>query len=471
MSRVSYVMLNPGSEKELTRAVRGCLAKLTAELAKAAGIERDGHPRDHARGQPGHAPPRCSGSTRPSSGARRSRSRRRGGPPARPRARAPGPPRRPRVRAAVHRRPRRRGHRGHDPLGGAAPRRGGQPDRRRRHERRDRARQPRRACSPRRARPGPAFEGAQITFGQRAAPGAIERVADRSRDARAALPRDRQRGMVGRAGVRGDTRHRHLRLGDHRGDRRALPRGRPHHGRHDRRSARRPHAAHRPRRPHASPTSCTTASSRSSSRRRTCGRSSSRKAALHAGCRLLLDRYGLERVDRIRLAGAFGSQIDPVHALVLGLVPDCDPAHVTPAGNAAGTGARIALLERAGAPRDRGRRPPGGEGRDRGRAALPGALRRRDGDPARRRSVRAAQRRRHPAAAPQGLAGRTGRAGQAPSSDGESGEEDRMSARAGRRGGGRAARQAARMQAVVDKVPFITRTLRRSRCSPRRAWR
>ena len=33
MSRVSYVMLNPGSEKELTRAVRGCLAKLTAELA------------------------------------------------------------------------------------------------------------------------------------------------------------------------------------------------------------------------------------------------------------------------------------------------------------------------------------------------------------------------------------------------------------------------------------------------------
>ena len=37
MSRVSYVMLNPGSEKELTRAVRGCLAKLTAELARAAG--------------------------------------------------------------------------------------------------------------------------------------------------------------------------------------------------------------------------------------------------------------------------------------------------------------------------------------------------------------------------------------------------------------------------------------------------
>jgi uncharacterized 2Fe-2S/4Fe-4S cluster protein (DUF4445 family) len=62
---------------------------------------------------------------------------------------------------------------------------------------------------------------------------------------------------------------------------------------------------------------------------------------------LLLDRYGLDRVDRVRLAGAFGAHIDPVHALVLGLVPDCDPAGVTSAGNAAGTGARIALLNGA----------------------------------------------------------------------------------------------------------------------------
>jgi uncharacterized 2Fe-2S/4Fe-4S cluster protein (DUF4445 family) len=71
------------------------------------------------------------------------------------------------------------------------------------------------------------------------------------------------------------------------------------------------------------------------------------KAALHAGCTLLLERYGIERVDRIRLAGAFGNHIDPVHALVLGLVPDCDPSGVTSAGNAAGTGARIALLDRS----------------------------------------------------------------------------------------------------------------------------
>jgi uncharacterized 2Fe-2S/4Fe-4S cluster protein (DUF4445 family) len=70
------------------------------------------------------------------------------------------------------------------------------------------------------------------------------------------------------------------------------------------------------------------------------------KAALWAGCRLLMDHLGVATVDRIRLAGAFGSHIDPMHALVLGLVPDCDPSGVTSAGNAAGTGARIALLSR-----------------------------------------------------------------------------------------------------------------------------
>jgi uncharacterized 2Fe-2S/4Fe-4S cluster protein (DUF4445 family) len=70
------------------------------------------------------------------------------------------------------------------------------------------------------------------------------------------------------------------------------------------------------------------------------------KAALHAGCRLLMDRLGVDAVDRVRLAGAFGAQIDPVHALVLGMVPDADPATVSSAGNAAGTGARIALLNR-----------------------------------------------------------------------------------------------------------------------------
>jgi uncharacterized 2Fe-2S/4Fe-4S cluster protein (DUF4445 family) len=68
------------------------------------------------------------------------------------------------------------------------------------------------------------------------------------------------------------------------------------------------------------------------------------KAALYAGARLLMDHLGVETVDRVKLAGAFGSQIDPLHALVLGLVPDAPLEHVGAAGNAAGTGALIALL-------------------------------------------------------------------------------------------------------------------------------
>jgi uncharacterized 2Fe-2S/4Fe-4S cluster protein (DUF4445 family) len=69
------------------------------------------------------------------------------------------------------------------------------------------------------------------------------------------------------------------------------------------------------------------------------------KAALYAGVKLLLDRAGIEQVERIRLAGAFGSHIDPLYAMVLGLIPDCDLDAVESAGNAAGTGAAIALLD------------------------------------------------------------------------------------------------------------------------------
>jgi uncharacterized 2Fe-2S/4Fe-4S cluster protein (DUF4445 family) len=71
------------------------------------------------------------------------------------------------------------------------------------------------------------------------------------------------------------------------------------------------------------------------------------KAALYAGIRLLMDRYGTSTVDRITLAGAFGSHIDVTYAMVLGLIPDCDLTNVASAGNAAGTGARIALLNAA----------------------------------------------------------------------------------------------------------------------------
>jgi uncharacterized 2Fe-2S/4Fe-4S cluster protein (DUF4445 family) len=68
------------------------------------------------------------------------------------------------------------------------------------------------------------------------------------------------------------------------------------------------------------------------------------KAALYAGVKLLMAKLGVERVDRIKLAGAFGSYIDPLYAMVLGLIPDCDLTQVSAIGNAAGDGARIALL-------------------------------------------------------------------------------------------------------------------------------
>jgi uncharacterized 2Fe-2S/4Fe-4S cluster protein (DUF4445 family) len=71
------------------------------------------------------------------------------------------------------------------------------------------------------------------------------------------------------------------------------------------------------------------------------------KAALYAGTRLLMERFGVNKVDRIRLAGAFGAHIDGRHAMTLGLIPDYDIYQVSSSANAAGTGARIALLDAA----------------------------------------------------------------------------------------------------------------------------
>jgi uncharacterized 2Fe-2S/4Fe-4S cluster protein (DUF4445 family) len=71
------------------------------------------------------------------------------------------------------------------------------------------------------------------------------------------------------------------------------------------------------------------------------------KAALYAGVKLLMEHLGAATVDRIRLAGAFGSHIDVKYAMILGMIPDCDLAHVASAGNAAGSGARIALLDKS----------------------------------------------------------------------------------------------------------------------------
>ena len=71
------------------------------------------------------------------------------------------------------------------------------------------------------------------------------------------------------------------------------------------------------------------------------------KAALAAGAQLLMKKLGVERVDRVRLAGAFGTHIDVRYAAILGMIPECPIQQVSSAGNAAGTGARIALLNKS----------------------------------------------------------------------------------------------------------------------------
>jgi uncharacterized 2Fe-2S/4Fe-4S cluster protein (DUF4445 family) len=70
------------------------------------------------------------------------------------------------------------------------------------------------------------------------------------------------------------------------------------------------------------------------------------KGALYAGAKLMMKRLGIEKLDRVVLAGAFGSYIDKTEAMLLGMFPDCDLRCVSSVGNAAGDGARIALLNR-----------------------------------------------------------------------------------------------------------------------------
>jgi uncharacterized 2Fe-2S/4Fe-4S cluster protein (DUF4445 family) len=71
------------------------------------------------------------------------------------------------------------------------------------------------------------------------------------------------------------------------------------------------------------------------------------KSACYSGAKLLMDEMGVTKVDKVLLAGAFGNYIDVKYAMTLGMIPDCDLADVHSVGNAAGTGARIALLSRA----------------------------------------------------------------------------------------------------------------------------
>ena len=345
MSRVSYVMLNPGSEKELTRVIRGCLAKLTAELATAAEIERTDILEVALVGNPimhhlllGIDPTPLGGAPFALTIDEAVRLP----------ARDLGLPVHRGARAYVL--PCIAGHVGADSAGvilSEGPHLGSEVnlivDVGTNAEivlgNRDRLLA---ASSP----TGPAFEGAQISCGQRAAPGAIERVRI---DPETLEPRIRVIGCdawsdepefadtqvtgVCGSGIIEAIAELHL-AGVLTTD-----------GTIDRALANRS--------PRIVPDGRTFSYvlwagepelviSQNDVRQIQLA-----KAALYAGCALLMERYGIETVDRIRLAGAFGTHIDPVHALVLGLVPDCDPDQVTAAGNAAGTGARIALLNRA----------------------------------------------------------------------------------------------------------------------------
>ncbi len=343
MSRVSYVMLNAGSEKELTRAVRGCLAKLTAELCREAGVERTDVLEVTLVGNPvmhhlllGIDPTELGGA--PFALAFDAGLRLHAG--------ELGLPVNPGARAYVL--PCIAGHVGADTAGvilAEAP-----------HladdvslvvdvgtnaeivlGNRERLLA---ASSP----TGPAFEGAQISCGQRAAPGAIERVRI---DAATLEPRVK---VVGCDAWSDEPGFRDVRVTGVCGSgivevvaELFLAGVLLSDGTID--------GALAARTPRVVADGRTFSYARWDEPELRITQNDVRqiqlaKAALHAGCRLLMERYGVERVDRVRLAGAFGAHIDPVHALVLGLVPDCEPAGVTSAGNAAGTGARIALLDR-----------------------------------------------------------------------------------------------------------------------------
>ena len=188
------------------------------------------------------------------------------------------------------------------------------------------------------------------------------------------------------------------------------------------------------------------------------------KAALYAGVRLLMDQLAIDELDEIRLAGAFGSQIDPVHAMILGLIPDCDLAHVRSAGNAAGTGALIALLSGAA------------------RREIEGVVRRVEKietavEPRFQQHFVEAMAFPHKTAAFPNLAAvvalperqvrrgrreaadaRTERRRRAPGRDRHEGGR-LMDDPQRRRSGGRAARQALRLAAHAEHVPFLTRKL------------
>ena len=225
---------------------------------------------------------------------------------------------------------------------------------------------------------GPAFEGAQISCGQRAAPGAIERVRI---DRETFEPRFRLIGtdaLVRRAGLRRRVGHRRVRIGDHRAGRGALPRGRADERRRDRRCARGADAAGRPGRPHLLLRGARPA-------RRTASRAhAERRAAGPAGeggaLRRLPAAHGRVR-DRQRRPDPARRGVRRAHRPDLrdGARPRARLRAVAghERGQRRGDGSADRAAEPCGSRGDRGRRPPRGEAGDGGGAALPGALRRR----------------------------------------------------------------------------------------------
>jgi uncharacterized 2Fe-2S/4Fe-4S cluster protein (DUF4445 family) len=201
---------------------------------------------------------------------------------------------------------------------------------------------------------GPAFEGAQISSGQRAAPGAIERV---EIDPETKEPRFKVIGCdlwstepgfteaVGAGGITGICGSgiieavAEMRIAglmdpsgligsaEQTGTTRSVPEGRTH-----------AYVLHDGRNDGGPLITVTQGDIRAIQLA---------KSALYAGARLLMDEMGVDKVDRIVLAGAFGAHISPRHAMVLGMIPDAPLDKVMSAGNAAGTGARIALCNRA----------------------------------------------------------------------------------------------------------------------------
>ena len=202
MSRVSYAMMHPEGAGEMTRAVRGALAKLVAGLCRPGRRARPRDPRAGRRRQPDHAPPPARDRPDPARFGAVCAGHRPIRPDDRGRARDQGPSGCAGVRPAVHRRSRRRGHGRSDPGRDAPSCRPDDPRRRRRHERRDRPRRP--PPSPRRIEPDRAGLRRRPDQRRPARRAGSDRAGpDRPLDARAAVQDHRLRAVVGRARLRG----------------------------------------------------------------------------------------------------------------------------------------------------------------------------------------------------------------------------------------------------------------------------